>query len=477
LRADLTGNRRESALGMMTAEIANLRIAWAYWVAARDLEQLDNLAGSLLILNDARGWYLDTVGLATDMLAVLGTSASAPDRIGLEIALRTTLARALMATKGYTPEVEDAFASAVELFERGGDVRQQYSVLRGLASLYQFRAQFDEVGRLALDILALGERENNPRMLLNGHLLMGATIGFMDDLPGGLDHLDQAIALFSTEPTHARTTGVGNDPRVACFTTSGFLLWLLGYPDRAVERMTAALALAVELEHPFTDAYARFHSGLLHHWRREPDVVRDRAAGLLELADEHEFRIWTAAGSCLLGAAQVDLGRVDEGLANIREGTDLYQGLRSPPVFWPMLLFLDAGANHRAGRHAAAMAPIDAAIEIMSPGAGTVILPELQLLKGDIVAALATDDEGGRSAAEPWYRRAFDHATRLDASTTQLRAATRLGRLLLARDDPEAAARMLGPVYATFTEGFATADLLEAHDLLAAVAPTRGAAG
>ena len=30
----------------------------------------------------------------------------------------------------------------------------------------------------------------------------------------------------------------------------------------------------------------------------------------------------------------------------------------------------------------------------------------------------------------------------------------------------------LGPVYATFTEGFATADLLEAQDLLAAVAPS-----
>ena len=106
----------------MAADVANLRIAWAYWVAAGDLEQLDKLADSLLILDDARGWYLDTVGLTTDMLAVLGASPSSPDRIGQEIALRTSLARALMATKGFTPEVEDAFASAVELFERGADV-------------------------------------------------------------------------------------------------------------------------------------------------------------------------------------------------------------------------------------------------------------------------------------------------------------------------------------------------------------------
>ncbi|HEY6058348.1 MAG TPA: hypothetical protein VIV06_09960, partial [Candidatus Limnocylindrales bacterium] len=235
-------------------------------------------------------------------------------------------------------------------------------------------------------------------------------------------------------------------------------------------RMNAALALATELGHPFTSAYARFHSALLRHWRREPGMVRDLAAGLLEIADEHDFRIWTAAGGCLLGAAQVSLGQVEEGLAGIRKGTDMYQGLRSPPVFWPMLLFIDAGAHLQAGRPASALKPIDAAIELMSQGPGTTILPELHLLKGDIVAALSGDDGTGRSAAEPWYRRAFERATALQCRMTQLRAATRLGRLLHADGEPEAAARTLGAVYATFTEGFATADLLEARDVLDAVA-------
>lgn len=470
-RGELTGNQREAALEAMTADVANLRIAWGYWLAAGDLEQLDKLADSLLILNDARGWYLDTVGLTTDMLAVLATASSTPDRIGQEIALRTSLARALMATKGFTPEVEDAFASAVDLFERGGDVRQQYSVLRGLASLYQFRGQFDEAARLGREILALGEREHDARMLINGHLVLGSTVMFIDDLQGGLDHLDEAISLFAAGPARGRTVGVGNDPRVACYTTSAFTLWLQGYPDRAVERMDAALSLAAELEHPFTAAYARFHSGLLHHWRREPDIVLDRAVGLLEIADEHDFRIWTAAGGCLLGAAQVGLGRFEEGLANIREGTDRYQGLRSPPVFWPMLLYLDAGASHRAGRHAAGLSPIDAAIEIMSPGAGTTLLPELHLLKGDLLAALGIDDGTGESLAEPLYQWAFDRAGALGARMTQLRAATRLGRLWLARGEPQAAAREFGPIYSTFTEGYATADLLEARDVLAAVTP------
>lgn len=459
LRGDLTGNGREAALAVLAADVGNLRTAWAHWAAAGDLGQLEKLADSLLILNDARGWYLDSVALASDMLGVLEASEPSPDRVGREIALRVSLARALMATKGFTREVEDAFAGALELFERGGDVRQQHSVLRGLASLYQFRGQFERAASLGQQILELGEREGDRRIQADGHFLVGTTRAFVDDLRGGLDHIDRSISLFAAGPGRARTTRPGNDPRVSSLTTSAFTLWLMGCPDRAAERASAAIALADELEHPFTAAYARFHAGLLHLWRREPELVRDRAAGLLEIAEEHDFRIWTAAGGCLLGAAQVGLGQAAEGLAAIRSGTALYQDLRSPPVFWPLLLVLEAGACLGAGQPAAGLPAIDAAIEIMGSGGGSTLGPELHLLKGDLLAALAAD-------AEPWYRRALDRAVALDARMTQLRAATRLARRHPAVDDGGAELRTLTAIYETFDEGLGIADLREARDLL-----------
>jgi len=334
-----------------------------------------------------------------------------------------------------------------------------------------FRGQLDLGAKLGQEILELGERERDARMLIDGHLLVGAYMMSLVDLQGGLDHLDAAISLFAGVPTQARTMRVGNDPRVACYTTSAFTLWLMGYPDRAVDRANAALALAVELEHPFTSAYARFHAGLLHLWRRDADIAHNLAVGLLEVAEEHGFRIWTAAGSCLAGAARVGLGRFAEGLADIRSGMDLYQELRSPPVFWPFLLFVDAGASRGAGRPADGLSPIDAAIEIMSPGAGHTMLPELHLLKGDLLAALAADDRSRRADAEPWYRLAFDRAGELGARMSRLRAATRLGRLWQTDGEAEAVAGILRPIHASFTEGFATADLVEARDLLAAVEP------
>ncbi len=469
--ADLTGSRRADALAAMAAEVGNLRIAWRYWVAAADLGQLEKLAESLLILNDARSWYLDTVGLTTDMLSVLSKHSSSPERISQEISLRTSLARALLATKGFTPEVEEAFAGVVELFERGADVRQQFSVLRGLLSLYQFRGQVDKSAHLGAEILALGERENNPRMRIDGHLALGVSKMFVDDLEGGLRHLDSAIALFAAVPAHAFGRRVGNDPRIACYTTSALTLWLLGLPDRAVGRANDALTLAAELDHPFSSAFARFHSGLLHLWRREPEIVLDRAAGLLEVAEHHDLKIWSAVGTCLKGAAQTGLGRFEEGLADIRRGMELYQGLRSPPIFWGMLLFIQAGASHIAGRSGEAIAPIDAAIEMMSPGEGATVLPEFRILKGDVLAAFATAGTRDVSEAAHCYQLAFDHACDLKARMSQLRAATRLCRIRRAEAEREASVRVLRSVYATFTEGFATADLSEARDALAAAAP------
>jgi hypothetical protein len=86
--------------------------------------------------------------------------------------------------------------------------------------------------------------------------------------------------------------------------------------------------LKQSLEHPFTLAYALFHIGFLHLWRREPEPMRDRAVGVLDVADEHDLEIWRALGTCLLGAAKTGLGRSEEGLTEIREGFARVSGPR-----------------------------------------------------------------------------------------------------------------------------------------------------
>jgi adenylate cyclase len=464
----------------MAAEIENLRVAWDYWVGAEDLTQLEKLADGLLILHEARGWYLATVGLTTDMLAILQKDAPSPGRVNQEIALRTSLARALMVTEGYTPEVEEAFARSTELFERGADAHQHtaermLSAQRALANIYNFRGNVREAGRIGREILEFARRENQPAMRIEGHLLVATPKMFIDDLQGGLDELDRAIALFPTVPLHAFSSRAGgNDPRVACYTTSAITLLFMGYLDRAVERVNAALTLAAEIDHPFTIAFARFHSGLVHLWRRDYEVVLARTAALLEVAEEHGFHIWKAAGTILSGAAQVGLGLSEDGLARLNGGMTIYQGLRSPPVFWPMLLSIQASACAEAGRPAEGIGPIEAALEMMSPdGVGTVVLPGFQIVKGDLLRGLAAAEGRESTEAERWYRMAFERAGELKVGISRLRAATRLCSVASSAAARDTARQALAGVYATFTEGFGTRDLIEARELLEA-APSVG---
>lgn len=459
----LTGDRRDTALAAMTADIENLRLAWDYWVGESDLDQLNKLVDSLWLLYEARGWYHATIELTNELLNVLSSTPSTPERAMQEVTLRTSLARALMAIHGYTQEVEDAYARALELFEGERELPQLFPVLRGLASFYNYRAEFEKGAQVGREILRLADAQDDPSMRVDGHLVLGSSLALQDDLHGGLQHLDRAIAGFESQRQSSRRFQLGNNPAVASLTTSALTLWLLGFPDRAVERAHRAVTLATELEHPFTLAYALFHAGFLHLWRREPELMRDRAIGVLDVADEHDLPIWNAVGTCLLGAAKTGLGRLEEGLTQVGEGLALYRGMTTPPVFWPLILYVRAGAYAQAGRPAEGLGAIDEAMEIVDGGSGLTLLPEFYRLKGDLLLGLP---EANGDGAEHWLMRAFDVARELDARMPQLRAAIALCRSRREGGQAENGSELLSATYATFTEGFTTRDLVEADHLL-----------
>jgi predicted ATPase len=464
LKDALTSGDHERALATTKTEVGNLRIAWRYWLAQADLGRLGQLAGSLLTLNEAGAWYQDTVELATDMLALLARTTPTPASVGKQIALRLTLARALIVTRGFTPEVVDAYTQALELYEHGEtSERQHYSILRGLANLYMLRSEFDKSLGIGDQIVALADAQADPGMQIDGHLVVGASMTFTGQVRDGCEHLETAIGLFKSDPGRPLASRVGNDPRVACLTTSAFALWTLGFPDKAVQRVDAAIELSDRLGHPYTSAYARFHSGFLHLWRREPELVLDRAIRLQEIADEYDFRIWSAIASCLLGAAQTGLGQLEEGLARSREGMAAYEGIIAPPVFVPMLLFMDAGSRLRAGGASEALAIIDGAIALVGgPDSPALTTPEMNVLRGDVL-----HDTGATDAARAAWTDAVRVARVLEVRTPELRALTRLVRT--AGDEAGRASLIdqLRDVHASFTEGFETADLREAAEVLA----------
>jgi predicted ATPase/class 3 adenylate cyclase len=458
-REHLYGTEREDTLGEVESELGNLLAAWRYWVAAADLEQLAILLDVLWVLHDARGWYHGAVELTNDLLNVLSALPSTPDRAQAEITLRTSLARGILAIRGYTEEAEETFMAALALSEEAGEQPRRFPELRSLATFYLYRGEFGKTRAIGRELLELAEQQDEPGLQVEGHLIVGSSVAFLGDVPAGLEHLDRAIALFDPHRHQPGPLRLGPSSGVSSYTTSAFLVWLLGFPDRAVERAARAVELAGQLNHPFTAAYTGFHVGLLDLWRREYQLVQARATRVLEIAEEHDFPIWRALALGLEGVGMTGLGRPEEGLAQIERGVALYQGLKTPPVFWPLLLSVKAGALALSGRPEGGLDLIDQAVEIT--GKRNIQYPEFALIKGDLLLALADTD-----AAESALRSSFDAAEGLGLRMPQLRAATRLTRLRRAAGKGREGIDTLRDVYQTFTEGFDAADLAEARAVL-----------
>jgi predicted ATPase len=188
----------------------------------------------------------------------------------------------------------------------------------------------------------------------------------------------------------------------------------------------------------------------------------------VELAETYGFQIWSAVGSCLRGAALVNLGRIAEGLVLTEQGLKAYRGLKTPPVFWPLLLHLCAGAYGAASRPKDGLSLLDEAmaVEKLSSSSSEVLTPEFLILNGDLRLALSSHNA---VEAESLYQGAVDSARKMSAAMVELRAAMRLSRLWQNQGKSEQARELLSAAYSKITEGFTAADMKEANALLAAL--------
>jgi hypothetical protein len=153
------------------------------------------------------------------------------------------------------------------------------------------------------------------------------------------------------------------------------------------------------------------------------------------------------------------LGRSSEGLARTDQGIALYQGLDTPPVFWPILHSIRAGAAERSERAAEGLEGIDHAIELS--GEENILYPEFAVLRGDLLLALGKTD-----AAEHSFQGALATARGFGLRTPQLHAALRLSRMWRGSARQREGVDLLRTTYESFTEGFELRDLGEARAVL-----------
>ncbi len=405
----------------------------------------------------------EAIGHLMRALDLLRKLPDGPEQRRQELDLQTALGPPLMATKGYaSPEVERVYGRVRELCRVVGETPELSPVLLGLCFFYGSRGEMGVSLESAAQLLSIAERTDDALISLAGRRAMATMLFFVGEFAQARSHLEKGVALYEPERHRGGAFVYGQDLGVTCRDFASLVLWHLGYPDQALNRMGEARALARDIGHVFSLGHSLDFAAWLHYHLRDGRATREAAEADIAHATEHGIALFGAHATILRGWALAEQGFSEDGLAEIHRGLAAYRatGGELERSHWLALLaeaYLGAG-DAEAGLTVVA----DALVQIATTGA-RLNEAELYRLKGELLLkqGVPRDQE-----AELCFRQGVEIAQRQTAKSLELRATVSLSRLLHRRGKREEARRLLAEIYGWFSEGFDTRDLQEAKALL-----------
>ncbi|MBL6953511.1 MAG: AAA family ATPase [Alphaproteobacteria bacterium] len=379
-----------------------------------------------------------------------------------EFALRIALGASLLTVEGWSaPKVADNYERAQTLSVSGGDVQKLFVALRGLANVFFLNGKVKDTRRLVDRLLAMAEEQDDTEMRLEACRSAGMCALFVGDFAVALENLQRANGMYQRSRHHALAFVYGTDPAVVGLSAAAWANWFLGDPDEALRSSDAALALARDLDHPFSLTYAQSLAASLHQFRRDPEAVLEHADAAIANAEEHDYPYWLGWSGIMRGWALGALGNPVEGIKVLRRGIETYEGTGARQIRPYVLTML-------AENYGLAQMPekgIDALNEAFGPGNTTdVNFFEAEALRihGELVRQTKTGDGQDNFAA------AMKLARRQGARALELRATLSAARAARQNGDEETARTLIEDINRRFDRVLVKAELTGSQELFAA---------
>ena len=387
-----------------------------------------------------------------------------PDvRPARELTLQIGLGSALTSVEGYAaPATGAAYRRARELCLDLGDRKHLFPVMYGLANFYLAAGQFQKARHAAEEFVEFAEKQKEPGPLLAAQACLGAIQTFMGAWSDAHESFEKCIGLYDLSRDASLKIEYAEDPCVVASVFNSFCLWNLGYPDRALRSMNGAGLLAEQLRHSNSTAHALAMVPWLDSLLGDPKATLVAAEVGLPFAKEKALPYWVTIISVFEGWALSQLGKADEAIAKISAAIGLFRGADAEGATTAMQAAL-ADAYRVAGLYEDALRAVEEGLRFATDRGEGFSEADLLRLKGLVLRdQFPTDlDRAERSLLD-----ALEVARRQKARSMELRTSIDLARLWREQGETSKAVDLLGPVYASFTEGFGTRDLKEAKTLL-----------
>ena len=418
--------------------------------------------------------HLEAVEYGSHAIGLLEQLPETPRLRQLELELRLLLGVSLNVTRGYfSREVRENYERARALCEDVGDARQLFAIVHAMWYAQLGGAEADGAWRSVDDLARIAASLDTVEFGLRADLARGLTESWHGNFAAAVRILTKFLEDLRNQAAATHLGAYGGDVAVTAFMQGGLALWFLGRPDHARVHARYGLSLAEKSGQPFDRASALFKSAFLELLCGDAAAAADLASRAATVCADDHIPFFLPYCRFLRGAALVQHGHVSEGLAEMLQSLS-EQRAASGSFFCDVILAHVATACGRAGRWDEGLRHVDEGIELTETKLERLYAAELWRVKGELLFERAETSPGRKraaasrmvDAAEQCFRRALEIARKQEAGSFALRSASSLARLSMKYDRADDARELLRSIYASFTEGFDTKDLIEAKRLL-----------
>jgi predicted ATPase/DNA-binding winged helix-turn-helix (wHTH) protein len=445
---------RAEGIDFFVSQLGNVRTAldWSFG-ADGDRDIGARLAAAAVPFFFQRSLLPECVAWSERALTRLAPISATP----IALQLQTCFGMALT----YFANSRAAEAALVQALQLAQSLEDAVSQLLLLTAIYRYklrRGEWRELRDLASRCEAVAGQIRDPLANVVMRSIFAVTCHHLGEHVEAVRHARIACRYYTA---HSYSSQL-NANAAWTFNVQARSLWMLGYPDQAVEASREAIKEAEDLNHPATTVFLLVEAVLVFlytgNWQTAEELIRRIIADSTRyaLTQCHSLAIgWQGVLAVRLGEPLRGTELLQTAVARLRaDGYEGYCRAHSGELAEGFL---------KAGETALAHTTICEAVEGEEACGPSCHMPELLRVKGEVLLSMAQSDRG---EAEQCLLDSLRLARNHRALSFELRTGMSLARLWTASGRSAHALELLTSIYSRFSEGFQTSDVVSAARLL-----------
>jgi tetratricopeptide (TPR) repeat protein len=250
--------------------------------------------------------------------------------------------------------------------------------------------------------------------------MLGAMSMWQGEFAAARRELELAVSLYRPEEHRLKTLAAQIDPCVNAMAHLGWVCWIDGDSEGAVDVTTRAVDAARSLAQPYALTLALFFACAVRACRGEHDQAEPLLQELVAVSSQHRLGFLRACAWVLCGEASIAAGRCEDGLVEVEQAlselNQIHAGLGQP---WALVIAASGCA--RLGRREEGLQKIAAAFAAIERHGERHWEAEVWRVKGELLWP--------STEARACLQRAADVAAQQSAGALRARARASLARL------------------------------------------------